>query len=88
MGDEFKEKVAGYMRKAKPLFEDLKVMKKAGIDAQIISRFHTMTLAYYADARHFYEEGEYFNALAALEYAEGWLDAGKTLGIFETSKKE
>ena len=30
-----------------------------------------------------YEKGEYANALASLEYAEGWLDAGKRLGIFK-----
>ncbi|MBM3309121.1 MAG: DUF357 domain-containing protein, partial [Candidatus Altiarchaeales archaeon] len=42
-----------------------------------------MALGYYNDAKHFHKKGEYANALAALEYAEGWLDAGKRLGVFQ-----
>ena len=40
-----------------------------------------MAMSYYKDAQHFYEKGEYANALAALEYAEGWMDAGKEMGL-------
>jgi len=29
---------------------------------------------------------EYINSLSALEYAEGWLDAGKSIGIFKIKK--
>ena len=42
-----------------------------------------MAEGYYSDALHFNEGGEFANALAALEYAEGWLDAGKRMGLFK-----
>jgi len=30
---------------------------------------------YHADAKHFYEKGEYFNAFGAANYAYGFIDA-------------
>jgi len=43
----------------------------------------SMARAYYNDARHFYEKGDYVNAFACVNYAHGWLDAGARLGIFD-----
>jgi len=42
-----------------------------------------MAQAYYNDARHFYDKGDYINAFACVNYAHGWLDAGARLGIFD-----
>jgi hypothetical protein len=83
MADELKAKVEKYLTKAKPLFDELTIIRPGSVDVDKVSReFHEMALAYYKDAQHFYENGNYVNALAALEYAEGWMDAGKRLGIF------
>lgn len=84
MSDELKSKVEEYLKKASPLFEGLKIQAPGFVDTKKISReFYDMAMAYYKDAIHFYKNGEYANALASLEYAEGWLDAGKRLGIFK-----
>ena len=86
---ELKSKVRLYLKNAKNLFENLELRNSDEIDiksAESIKRikreFHEMAICYYKDALHFYNKGNYVNALAALEYAEGWLDAGKCLGIF------
>ncbi|MFZ2455510.1 MAG: DUF357 domain-containing protein [Candidatus Altiarchaeia archaeon] len=84
MSDALKAKLEKYLSKARPRFEELVEEKPASIDLEIVrEEFRTMALAYYSDAKHFYDNGDYLNALAALEYAEGWLDAGRALGIFK-----
>lgn len=45
--------------------------------------FLDMIERYYSDAEHFYSEGNYVLAFAALNYAHGWLDAGARLGLFD-----
>jgi len=81
--NDFREKLEGYLKKAAPLFENLSDASPAEVDIKRARReFREMALAYYKDAKHFHEKGEYANALASLEYAEGWMDAGKRLGIF------
>jgi len=82
VNDAVKAKVDDYLKKAEPLFRNLKVQDVEGIPEKTSREFLDMMLSYYHDAKHFYDKGEYINALAALEYAEGWLDAGKRIGIF------
>ena len=84
MAEELKPKLEKYLAKARPLFDELAITRPENLDLEKVSNeFHEMALAYYKDALHFYENGNYVNALAALEYAEGWMDAGKRLGIFK-----
>lgn len=84
MNSELKEMVKNYLEKAKPMFENLEIKNPENINTKKISKeFSEMTISYYRDAIHFLEKGEYARALAALEYAEGWLDAGKRIGIFK-----
>ncbi|MBN2251999.1 MAG: DUF357 domain-containing protein [Candidatus Altiarchaeota archaeon] len=84
MSSDLKAKLEKYLSKARPRFEALKVVEAAEIDVKkACGEFSVMALSYYDDAKHFYENGDYLNALAALEYAEGWLDAGRALGIFK-----
>jgi hypothetical protein len=81
---DVKKKLELYFRKAEPLFAGVSVSVPDKPDLKRISKeFKEMAFGYYSDAKHFYENGEYVNALAALEYAEGWLDAGKRLGVFK-----
>ena len=42
----------------------------------------SMAKAYYNDAVHFFEKGDYINAFACVNYAHGWLDAGVRAGLF------
>ena len=41
---------------------------------------------YYEDAKYFREKGDKASAFGALNYAFGWLDAGKSIGLFEDTK--
>lgn len=79
-----KTRIEEYLKKARPLFNELNTNVPEKIDLpQMSKEFYEMATAYYRDAVHFYEKGEYVNALAALEYAEGWMDAGKRIGILK-----
>jgi hypothetical protein len=42
-----------------------------------------MIKRYISDANHFFENADFVNAFAALNYAHGWLDCGARLGIFD-----
>jgi len=82
---KFKQKMEKYLNNAQPLFENLEVCVPGSVDIEkIAEEFKNTALNYYNDSLHFYEKGEYANALGAIEYAEGWLDAGKVLGIFKS----
>ena len=81
---DFKAKMEDYLKKAAPRFENLKLEDWPDFDRNKVGKeFLEMVQSYYSDAKHFKEQGDYANALAALEYAEGWLDAGRSLGIFK-----
>ena len=41
---------------------------------------------YFEDAKFFKEKGDKASAFGALNYAFGWLDAGKSIGLFEEKK--
>jgi len=45
--------------------------------------FHGMAGSYLADGRHFREQDDLVNALAAFSYGHAWLDAGARLGLFD-----
>ncbi len=50
---------------------------------RVAEDFVGMARAYYEDAKHFREKGELDKALANINYAHGWLDAGARLGLFD-----
>lgn len=74
--EQLKAKIEKYLERAEPLFSGLRKTKDPKAD-----KIYDAAMRYYSDAKHFYEKGEYLNALAALEYAEGWMDAGKEIGL-------
>lgn len=45
--------------------------------------FLNMAKCYYSDALHFFNENDYINAFAAINYAHGWLDAGARIKLFD-----
>jgi len=50
---------------------------------KVAEDFLSMARAYYEDAKHFRDNGELEKALANVNYAHGWLDAGARLGLFD-----
>ncbi len=47
-----------------------------------------MAEAYLDDGRHFLENGDLSNALAAFAYGHGWLDAGVRTGVLRAEDPE
>ncbi|MFH0862222.1 MAG: DUF357 domain-containing protein [Candidatus Altiarchaeota archaeon] len=79
--DELRAKLDRYIRKAETAFGDVTVAAPGG------EKVRDTALRYYSDAKHFMSKGELVNAFAALEYAEGWLDAGIVLGVVKAEGK-
>lgn len=46
-----------------------------------------MARSYLKDGRHFRDEGDLVNALAAFSYGHAWLDAGARMGLFEVPEE-
>lgn len=55
---------------------------------QAAEAYEEMARSYLADGRHFQEEGDEVNALAAFAYGHGWLDAGARLGLFDVPTED
>jgi len=51
--------------------------------ADAAAEFEEMARSYLEDGRHFREEGDLVNALAAFSYGHAWLDAGARIGLFD-----
>ena len=47
-----------------------------------------MARSYLEDGRHFRDEGDRVNALAAFSYGHAWLDAGARIGLFDVPEGE
>jgi hypothetical protein len=45
-----------------------------------------MAAAYLSDGRHFREDDDPVNALAAFAYGHGWLDAGARVGLLDVPR--
>jgi hypothetical protein len=46
-----------------------------------------MAQSYLADGRHFRDENDDVNALAAFSYGHAWLDAGARIGLFDVPEE-
>jgi hypothetical protein len=51
--------------------------------ADAASEFEEMARSYLDDGRHFRDEDDPVNALAAFSYGHAWLDAGARMGLFD-----
>ena len=54
----------------------------------IAEDFLEMAMAYYEDAHHFKENNDELRAVACVNYAHAWLDAGARLGVFEVGEDD
>ena len=76
-------------RKIKKYFdltgEALEIVKDSVIEGKEIpaKEIIDMVSNYLEDAKHFFDNGKWVDAFAALNYAHGWLDSGVRLGVFE-----
>lgn len=79
-----KEKLEKYFDVTSRALKKLKLSapNKTHLDT-IAKDYLDMAQRYFDDANHFYENGDYINAFAALNYSHGWLDAGARIGIFD-----
>lgn len=79
-----KEKLENYFDVTGRALKKLKLSspKKTHLDT-IAKDYLDMAQRYFDDAGHFYKNGDYINAFAALNYSHGWLDAGARIGIFD-----
>jgi len=55
---------------------------------KVAEDFLTMARSYYEDAKHFRDKGELDKALANVNYAHGWLDAGARVGLFDVGEDD
>ncbi len=55
---------------------------------KVAEDFLTMARSYCDDAKHFREKGELEKALANVNYAHGWLDAGARVGLFDVGEDD
>ncbi|MFC7213321.1 DUF357 domain-containing protein [Saliphagus sp. GCM10025334] len=51
--------------------------------AEAAAECDEMARSYLEDGRHFREEDDLVNALAAFSYGHAWLDAGARIGLFD-----
>ena len=70
-----------------------KALKEIEIKVSKEDRHYKNALHFLDTARKYYEDAKYFknkddkaSAFGALNYAFGWLDAGKNIGLFKTKK--
>lgn len=75
--DSLEQRLERYFEKARLKFESIKTIQDTADTRKILDSANR----YYSDAQHFKDEGDPVSALAALEYAEGWIDAARTLGL-------
>ncbi len=54
---------------------------------KIAHQFRDFCSRYLGDAKHFKKEGNYVNAIRAVNYAHAWLDAGAIMGLFDVKGK-
>ena len=55
---------------------------------KIAEDFFEMAQAYYNDALHFKDKNDLVRAVACVNYAHAWLDAGARLGVFDVDEDD
>ena len=76
-----KEKIETYLKLSE---KALNIVKKKIIRGKENEAREIISMAsnYLSDSRHFEKKGDFVNALAAVNYAHGWIDSGVRLGVF------
>lgn len=83
------EKLKDYLEKTRRGLETVKIaVPERSYFYRLAEDFLRMARAYYNDALHFYQSGDFVNAFACVNYAHGWLDAGARIGLFDVNMND
>ncbi len=77
------DKLKKYFSITKEAFEMAKESKDRMVMPEARADFLDMIERYIKDAGDFESKDDWVNAIAALNYAHGWLDAGARIGLFD-----
>jgi len=81
---DLSEKTARYEGLLAEALEAATVAPPSGTPmAEAAAECEEMARSYLADGRHFEDEDDLVNALAAFSYGHAWLDAGARIGLFD-----
>jgi uncharacterized protein len=83
------EKIAKYLDITRRALDKIKLAAPPrSFNRKMADSFLEMANAYFSDAKHFRDKGDYVNAFACVNYAHGWLDAGARIGLFEVGEDD
>lgn len=89
MAADLEEKTTRYERLLAEALEAAEVVIPAETPlSDIAIDFESMARSYLDDGRHFLDEDDPVNALAAFAYGHAWLDAGARMGLFDVPDTE
>lgn len=78
------EKTDRYERLLSEALEEATVAPPEGTPLDVAAgEFLEMARSYLEDGRHFRQQDDLVNALAAFSYGHAWLDAGARIGLFD-----
>jgi hypothetical protein len=78
------EKLLKYFKITEEALKRLEIaVHEKSLLMKVADDFLTMARSYFEDARYYYSKGDYVTAFAALNYANGFIDAGVRLGVFK-----
>ena len=84
MAAELEEKTDRYGELLTEALEAATIAPPSGTPmAEAAAECREMAASYLEDGRHFREQEDLVNALAAFSYGHAWLDAGARVGLFD-----
>ncbi|UPM42937.1 DUF357 domain-containing protein [Halocatena salina] len=84
MSADLEEKTDRYERLLARALEEATISPPEGTPLEeSAAECREMARSYLEDGRHFCDEGDIVNALAAFSYGHAWLDAGARIGLFD-----
>lgn len=83
------ERIAKYLDITRKALDKVRIAAPPrSFNRKMADSFLEMANAYFSDAKHFYDKGDYVNSFACVNYAHGWLDAGARIGLFEVGEDD
>lgn len=88
MPADLEEKTDRYERLLEDALAEATVVPPEGTPLRdSAEQYREMARSYLEDGRHFREEDDPVNALAAFSYGHAWLDAGARIGLFDVPEQ-
>ena len=90
MNDTITEaKIDRYLDITKRALDKLNVVTpERSFSKRMADDFLNMATSYYNDAKHFRENGDFVTAFAAVNYAQGWIDCGARIGLWDVGQDD